>query len=80
MGEDPKASSKKGWDILMEVSSQLREQEDSKGDLKNTGEARALNRMKNALQREIGKDATEFLKRNGFTSQGLKKPVKRRGR
>jgi hypothetical protein len=78
MSEGPKASYTKGWDILMEVSDRLREEEDSKGDLKNTGEARALNHMKGALEREIAKDATDFLKKHGFNGSGLKKAKRKR--
>jgi len=70
---------KQAWEILMEVSNLLHEEEDSKGELKNTGEARGLNHMKKSLEREIDKDATEFLKANGFNGYGLKaKPKKGR--
>lgn len=50
----------------------LREEEDASGNLKNTGEARALNKMKKSLEREIAKDATEFLKAHGYNGWGLK--------
>lgn len=63
---------KKAWSILMEVSSHLHEEEDKAGNLKNTGEARGLNKMKKTLEREIDKDATEFLKKHGFNGYGLK--------
>ena len=55
----------------------LREEEDTSGNLKNTGEARALNKMKQSLEREISKDATEFLKANGFNGWGLKSKRKK---
>lgn len=77
-----KPGPKEAWDILMEVSERLHEEEDSKGDLRDTGEARALSRMKGALEREIAKDASEFLRQRGFTSTGqrVKPGQKRRGR
>lgn len=79
MEENPKKPSyKQAWDILMVVSDQLHEEEDAKGDLKPTGEARGLNHMKKALEREISKDATDFLKAHGFNGYGLKKPKKGR--
>lgn len=55
----------------------LREEEDAKGDLKNTGEARALEKMRRSLQHEIAKDASEFLKSHGFTSGGDRKKVRK---
>jgi hypothetical protein len=61
------------WDILQEVDERLRGEEDASGNLKDSGEARALNKMKRALTREIDKDASEFLKKRGFTSGGAKK-------
>lgn len=61
------------WSILREVSEELRKEEDSKGDLKNDGEARALNRMRKSLQGEISKDATLFLKQNGFDGGGQRR-------
>ena len=73
-----KKSYEKAWEILKEVDDQLREHEDSQGNLKNTGEARALYKMKKALTNEISKDATDFLKRNGFNGWGLKKKKKAR--
>lgn len=80
MEENPKKPSyQQAWEILMEVSEHLHEEEDAKGDLKPTGEAAGLNRMKKALEREISKDATDFLKQHGFNGWGLKsKPGKRR--
>lgn len=69
---------KKAWSILMTVSDLLHEEEDKAGNLKNTGEARGLNNMKKALEREIDKDATEFLKAHGFNGYGLKKKSKGR--
>lgn len=73
MGEDYKEA----WKILMAVSSELHEEEDSKGDLKATGEARGLLRMKNALEREIAKDGSEWLRKHGFTSTGQKSKRRR---
>ncbi len=79
MAMNPKKPSyEEAWSILMEVSSQLHEQEDAKGDLKPTGEARGLNRMKKELEREISKDATEFLRAHGLNGWGLKPKKKRR--
>lgn len=78
MADEKKPDYRKAWDILMEVSARLHEQEDSKGDLKNTGEAHGLNRMKKELEREIARDATEFLKAHGLNGWGLK-PKKKRG-
>lgn len=70
---------KKAWNILMEVSSLLHEEEDKAGNLKNTGEARGLNHMKKTLEREIDKDATNWLKSHGFNGYGLRaKPKKGR--
>jgi len=69
---------KQAWDILQVVDERLREEEDASGNLKATGEARALNHMKKALTREIDRDATEFLKKHGLTSTGQK--AKRRKR
>lgn len=66
--------------IHAEVMRLLREEEDAKGDLRDNGEARGLNHMKKALEREIDRDATDFLKKHGFNGYGLKKKTKRRGR
>lgn len=71
MGKEP--AYKQAWSILQEVDELLRQEEDASGNLKNTGEARGLNRMKKALTREIDKDATDFLKAHGFNGYGLKK-------
>jgi hypothetical protein len=71
-GKPKKPSYEQAWSILMEVSEHLHEEEDAKGDLKPTGEAAGLNRMKKALEREISKDATDFLKEHGFNGWGLK--------
>lgn len=72
--ENPKKPTyEKAWEILKEVDERLREEEDASGNLKATGEARALNHMKKALTREIDKDATAFLKAHGFNGYGLKK-------
>ncbi len=76
MAERP--SYRDAWRILLEVSARLREQEDQKGDLKNTGEARGLLKMKRELEREIAKDATEFLREHGINGWGLRKRGKRR--
>ena len=73
MGENEKPPYKQAWDILMEVSTLLHEEEDASGNLKPTGEARGLNHMKKALEREISKDATDFLKQHGYNGWGLKK-------
>lgn len=77
MEENPKKPYEQAWDILMEVSKHLHEEEDAKGDLKPTGEARGLNHMKKALEREISKDATDFLKKHGFNGYGQKKKVRK---
>ena len=69
---------KKAWNILMTVSDMLHEEEDASGNLKATGEASGLNHMKKTLEREISKDATEFLKAHGFNGYGLKKKSKGR--
>jgi hypothetical protein len=61
------------WDILREVDAHLEDETDAKGDLKGTGEGRALWRMRRALQGEISKDATLFLKQSGFTGGGTKR-------
>jgi len=74
---DPKKPYEQAWDILTTVSDLLREEEDASGNLKNTGEARGLNHMKKALEQEISKDATDFLKQHGFNGYGLKKKGKR---
>lgn len=74
---EEKPSYKKAWEILMEVSERLHDEEDAKGDLKPTGEARGLNHMKKTLEREIDKDATDFLKAHGFNGYGLKKKPKK---
>ena len=74
---EEKPSYQRAWEILKEVDDRLLDEEDAQGNLKNTGEAHALNHMKKALTREISKDATEFLKRNGFNGYGLKKKGKR---
>lgn len=72
--EDPKKPTyEQAWEILQEVDERLRDEEDAKGDLKDSGEARGLMKMKKALTREIDKDATEFLKKHGFNGYGLKK-------
>lgn len=63
--------------IHSEVMSLLREEEDSKGDLKDTGEARALNKMRKALENEIARDATTFLKAHGYNGWGLKSKRKK---
>ena len=68
---------KKAWEILKEVDERLLEEEDAQGNLKNTGEARALYKMKKALTNEIAKDATDFLKKHGYNGYGLKKKGKR---
>lgn len=80
MGENStKPTYEQAWDILKEVSDLLREEEDASGNLKPTGEARGLNHMKKSLEREISKDATDFLKQHGFNGYGLKsKPKKGR--
>lgn len=76
--ESPKKPDyKQAWEILQEVDERLREEEDASGNLKATGEARALNYMKKALTREIDKDATDFLKKHGFNGYGLKKKGKK---
>jgi hypothetical protein len=72
-----KPTYEQAWDILKEVDDHLAEEKDAKGELKNNGEARALNRMKNTLEREISTDATEFLKAHGYNGYGLKKRKKR---
>jgi len=69
---------KKAWSILLEVSDRLHDEEDKSGNLKANGEARGLNHMKKQLEREIDKDATAFLKLNGFNGYGLKKKGKGR--
>jgi hypothetical protein len=69
---DKKPKFEEAEKIHSAVMELLREEEDSKGDLKNTGEARALNKMRLALEREIAKDATEFLKQHGYNGWGLK--------
>lgn len=71
--EKDKPSYSRAWEILKEVDERLHDEEDSKGDLKNTGEARGLMKMKRALEREIDRDATDFLKKHGFNGYGLKK-------
>ena len=68
-----KPSYEQAWNILKEVDEKLHGEEDSKGDLKNTGEARGLMKMKRALEREIAKDATEFLKSRGYNGRGERK-------
>jgi len=79
MEENTKPTYEQAWDILKEVSDLLREEEDASGNLKPTGEARGLNHMKKSLEREISRDATDFLKRAGFNGYGLKaKPKKGR--
>ncbi len=78
---DPKKPGyKQAWEILMEVSDRLHEEEDASGNLKATGEARGLNRMKKELEREISKDATDFLKQHGFNGWGLKSKPKGKGK
>ena len=72
MAHPNKPGYKEAWPILMEVSERLHEEEDGKGELKNNGEAHGLNRMKMSLEREISKDATDFLKKHGFNGWGLK--------
>lgn len=71
--EPKKPAYQQAWDILKEVDDLLLEETDAKGDIKNNGEARGLNRMRKALIREIDKDATEFLKAHGFNGYGQKK-------
>ena len=68
---------RKAWEILKEVDERLLDEQDQQGNLKNTGEARALYKMKKVLTNEISKDATDFLKKHGFNGYGLKKKVKR---
>ena len=66
------------WDIMKTVDDLLHDEEDASGQLKNTGEARGLNKMRKGLTRVIDQNATEFLKRNGFNGYGLKSPKKGR--
>lgn len=63
----------RAWSILREVDDALQSEQDGKGDLKNTGEARALWRMKRQLQGAIAQDATEFLKRAGYGASGQRR-------
>lgn len=64
---------------MKEVNSLLEEETDENGDLKNTGEARALYHMKQGLSTEISRDATKFLKLHGFDGGG-NKPAKKEGK
>jgi len=74
MADTPeKPDYQKAWDIMMEVDSLLHEEEDASGNLKATGEARGLNKMRKGLTRVIDQEATEFLKRNGFNGYGQRK-------
>lgn len=73
MTEPKRPAYQQAWDILKEVDDLLLDESDAKGNINATGEAKALNRMRKALIREIDRDATEFLKRNGFNGYGLKK-------
>lgn len=72
-----KAGYREAWEILKVIDDELLEQTDAKGNIANTGEARALNKMRKSLIREIDKDATDFLKQHGFNGYGLKKPRKK---
>jgi hypothetical protein len=73
MGKPLKPAFQEAEKIHSAVMELLREEEDSKGDLKNTGEARALEKMRKGLEREIARDATEFLKQHGYNGYGQKK-------
>jgi hypothetical protein len=77
MADAPKKPYEEAEQLYRAVMEELREEEDAKGDIKDTGEARALNRMRKALQREIATDATDFLKKHGYNGYGLKKKGKR---
>lgn len=69
--------SKAVWNILKEVDAALSLEKDSKGNVNNTGEGRALVRMQNQLMAEISKDATQFLKAHGYNGGGMKsKPAR----
>jgi hypothetical protein len=78
MGKPLKPDYKEAEKIHSAVMELLREEEDSKGDLKNTGEAKALNKMRKTLENEIARDATEFLKAHGYNGYGLRAKPKRR--
>ncbi len=80
MADQKRPVYEQAWDILKQVDERLREEEDGKGDLKDTGEARGLMKMKRALVREIDRDATEFLKQHGFSGGGLKRGKRGRSR
>ena len=71
-----KKSYEKAWEILKEVDNLLLEETDAAGNIKETGEARGLNKMRKALIREIDRDATDFLKSRGFNGYGLKRRKK----
>ena len=64
---------KQAWDIMMEVDNLLHDEEDAKGNLKATGEARGLNKMRKSLTRVIDGEATAFLKQHGFNGYGQRK-------
>ena len=70
---EEKPTYQQAWEILKEVDDLLLDESDAKGNIKATGEAKALNRMRKALIREIDRDATDFLKRNGFNGYGQRK-------
>ena len=67
-----KAGFKEAWQILKEVDDALSAEKDARGQVKPTGEGRALVKMQNQLQVEISKDATAYLKSKGFTGGGMK--------
>lgn len=71
---------KRAWQILKAVDRELSSEKDSKGQVKATGEGRALCRMQNQLMAAISRDATQFLKSNGFTGGGMKAKPARSGR
>ena len=64
---------REAWNILKEVDAELSKETDSKGDLKGSGEGRALWRMKGQLQREIARDADTILGRAGYGRGGQKR-------
>jgi hypothetical protein len=78
MGIPGKPGYKEAWSILTEVDAALADEKDATGQVKNTGEGRALNYMQRKLQNEIAKDGSAFLRRHGFNGSGSKRA--KRGR
>lgn len=65
-----KPTYKQAWDIMMQVDDLLHEEEDASGNLKATGEARGLNKMRKALTKVIDQEADAFLREHGFDRSG----------